>query len=159
MDLRVGLWRRLSTEELILFNFGVGEESWESLGLQGDQSVHPKGNKPWIFIGRTDAEAETPIFGQLMGRTDSLEKTLILGNIEGRRRGWQRMRCLDVITDLMYMSLSKLQELVMDWESWRAAVHRAAKNRPRLSDGTEPIWFMLLCGRNKHNVVKQLFFN
>ena len=59
MDVRVGLWRKLSTEELMLLNCGVGEDSWESLGLQGDQPVHPKGDQFWVFIGRTDAEAET----------------------------------------------------------------------------------------------------
>ena len=66
------------------------------------QPVHPKGNKSWIFIGRTDSEAETPIFGHLMRRTDSVEKTLILGKIEGRRgRGQQRMRSLAGITDMI----------------------------------------------------------
>ena len=61
MDVRIGLWRRLSTEELIL-NCGVGEDSWESLGLQEDPTAYPKGDQPWVFIGKTDAKAETPVF-------------------------------------------------------------------------------------------------
>ena len=88
-----------------------------------------------MFFGRTDAEAETPIFGHVMRRVDSLEKTLILGGIGGRRRtGRQRMKCLDGITDLIHMNLSELWELVMDREAWHAAIHGVAKSRTPLSD-------------------------
>ena len=80
----------------------VLEKTLESpLDCKEIQPVHPKGDQSWVFIGRTDAEAETPVFGHLMRRSDSFENTLILGKIEGGRRGWQRIRWLDGITDSM----------------------------------------------------------
>ena len=137
----VRMWELDHKEDWALNNWcfqTVGlEKTLESpLDSKEIKPVNPKGNQSWIFIGRTDAEVDTPVLhcGHLMQRADLLEKTVMLGKTEGKRRGQQKMTWLDGITDLMDMSLSKLREIVKDRETWCTVVHGVTKSWTRLTN-------------------------
>ena len=149
-----GCWKSENWEiiyNLFLWNWWfwtvVLEKTLESpLNRKEIKSVNPKGNQPWVFVGRTDAEAEVPILRPLDVKIDSLENTLMLGKTEGgRRRGSQRKRCLDGIINSMDMSLSKLQEKLNDREVWWVAVNGVTKSRTQLSDWIELFPLVLSC--------------
>ena len=136
MDVRFGLWRKLSTEELMLLNCGVGEDSWESLGLQGDPPVHSKGDQSWVFIGRTDAEAETPILLPPHAKSWFIWKDTDCGKdwksekwrTEDEMVGWHHW--------LNEHELEKTREIVKDREAWCGTGHRVTKCCTRLSNWT-----------------------
>ena len=138
MDVRVGLWRKLSAKELMLLYCGVGEASWYSLGLQEVQPVHPKGDQSWVFIRRTDVEAEVPMLWPPDAKSWLIWKDSNAGKDWGQEeKGTTEDEMVGWHHRLYGHGFGGLRELVMDREAWHAVVHGIAKNRTRLSDSTE----------------------
>ena len=135
MDVRVGLQRKLSAEELMLLNCGVGEASWESLELQEIQTVHPKADQSWVFI---DAEAETPILWPPDAKHWLIWKDSDAGKDWGQEEeGMTEDEMVEWHHWLNGHEFGWIQELLMDREAWRAVVHGVTKSRTQLSDWTE----------------------
>ena len=129
----------LSAEKLMPSNCGAGEDSWESLGLQGDQTSQSKENQPSIFFGRTDAEAEVPILWPPNGKNQLIGKDSDAGKDWEQEEKGVTVDEMDGITDSMDMSLSKLQEIVKDRETWHDAAHGVSKSQTWLSNWTTNI--------------------